>query len=89
MGTWRQGDIFLFPLPKGHTLAEKGGYGESLLILLKARMWLTMADDEPLTRDGTHCSKTGNAMFGENYPSDQEDAKLKFEREKKSAQEKV
>lgn len=52
-------------------------------------MWLTMADDEPLTRDGTHCSKPGNAMFGENYPSDREDVNLKFEREKKSAQEKV
>lgn len=71
MGTWRQGDIFFcFHFPKVIALAEKGGYGESLLILLKARMWLMMADDEPPTRDGTHCSKTGNAMFGENYPSD-------------------
>ena len=70
-------------------MAQKGGCGENPSILLESRLWLMMPDDEPLERDGTHCSKTGNTMFtGRIYPSDQEDAKLKFERERKSIQEK-
>lgn len=71
------------------TLAQKGGCGETPSILLEARIWLMMPDDKPLQRDGTHHPKTGNTMFaGRIYPSDQEDAKLKFERERKSFQEK-
>lgn len=53
----------LFLLSKVIILARKGGCGEIPLILLKVRLWLTMPDDEPLARSGTHCSKTGTAMF--------------------------
>lgn len=64
LGTWRPGDgLFCFHFPKVITLAEKGGCGESPLILLKAEMWLMIPDDEPLARDGTHCPKAGDAMF--------------------------
>lgn len=59
-----RGRFFLcFHFPKVITLAEKGGCGESPLILLKARMWLMITDDEPLARDGTQCPKAGDAMF--------------------------
>lgn len=78
----------LFPL-KGHNFGTKGGCGETPAILLGARVWLMIPDDEPLVRHNNHHPKTGNSMFAQrNYPPDQEDAKLKFERERTSVQEK-
>ena len=58
------GCFFCFYFPKVITLAKKGRRGASPLILLKARLWLTMPDDEPPVRDCTHCPKTGTNTFG-------------------------
>lgn len=57
MGTWGPGAVSsLFLL--------SGGCRERPLMLLKARMGLTVPDDEPLARGGTRCPRPGSALFG-------------------------
>lgn len=70
------------------TLAEKGGCGEIPSILLKARMWFTMPDAEPLARSGTYCPKTGSTTF-DRIPRLIERMLPTSERERKSAREKL
>lgn len=56
--------LLCFHFPKVLTLAKKGGCRESPLMLLKAGVWLTMPDDEPLARNGMRCPRPGCALVG-------------------------
>lgn len=68
-------------------LADRGGCAEIPSILLKARMWLTMPDDEPLARNSVRGPKTGSTTF-DRIRRLIERRLLTFERERKGAQEK-